>query len=182
MDFPAILKKLRREKKVSQAEFAKQIGVAQSTVGGWEAGTREPSMTMLKAIADFFEVPADYLVSDSAEQTNDTDEVLCVIKLLKQLGYSIRTAPEIEEQQCAWERERLLAVAAGQPVPPQPQPDPFDPNNILMDERLGKAYRINSRQLYMIEGGIMSYARFLIEDTIKNHAIPADEEPVEGES
>lgn len=46
----------------SQNAFAKTFGVAQSTVGNWEAGTREPNLGTLIKIADFFNVTTDYLL------------------------------------------------------------------------------------------------------------------------
>ena len=48
----------------SHAAFAKAIGVAQSTVAGWESGRREPDFATVKTLADFFEVPIDFLLSD----------------------------------------------------------------------------------------------------------------------
>lgn len=46
----------------SQTEFAKAFGVAQSTVGGWEAGAREPGYETVKKLALFFNVSIDYLL------------------------------------------------------------------------------------------------------------------------
>lgn len=55
------LKELRENAGLSQYAFAEKIGVAQSTVGGWEAGKREPNYAMAKKIAVFFGVTVDYL-------------------------------------------------------------------------------------------------------------------------
>lgn len=46
----------------SQKAFADAFGVAQSTVGGWEAGKREPNYETTKKLALFFNVPVDYLL------------------------------------------------------------------------------------------------------------------------
>ncbi len=46
----------------SQQSFADAFGIAQSTVGGWEAGRREPTFDTLVKIADFFGCSADYLL------------------------------------------------------------------------------------------------------------------------
>lgn len=48
----------------SQQSFAKAFGVAQSTVGGWESGNREPDHETTKKLADFFNVPVDFLIED----------------------------------------------------------------------------------------------------------------------
>ena len=46
----------------SQRSFADAFGVAQSTVGNWEAGTREPNHETVQKLADFFHVPVGYLL------------------------------------------------------------------------------------------------------------------------
>lgn len=46
----------------SQASFAKAFGVAQSTVGGWEAGVREPNFDTLIRLAKFFNTTTDSLL------------------------------------------------------------------------------------------------------------------------
>lgn len=56
------LKALREEAGYSQYTFADAFGCAQSTVGSWEAGRREPPFKTLIKIADFFGVTTDYLL------------------------------------------------------------------------------------------------------------------------
>lgn len=48
----------------SQQTFADAFGVAQSTVGGWEAGKREPNYETTIRLANFFGVSVDYLIND----------------------------------------------------------------------------------------------------------------------
>lgn len=60
--FSLKLKSLREEAGYSQARLAAKLGVSQSTVGGWESGTREPSFKTLMGIADLFVVSVDYLL------------------------------------------------------------------------------------------------------------------------
>lgn len=62
MAFRTRLKKLREERGYSQYTFADAFGVAQSTVGSWEAGKREPNYETTMRIADFFNVSLDYLL------------------------------------------------------------------------------------------------------------------------
>lgn len=59
------LKSLRNRKGLSQAEFAKQIGVSKSSVNMYERGEREPNFETLEAIADYFNVDLDYLMGKS---------------------------------------------------------------------------------------------------------------------
>lgn len=67
------LKRLREEKGISQQELATAIGVAQSAVGNWESGLREPrSLKQLEQIADFFGVSTDYLLGREGAQEKPT--------------------------------------------------------------------------------------------------------------
>lgn len=49
----------------SQQAFADAFGVAQSTVGGWEAGKREPNYATTLKLANFFHVSVDYLLGQT---------------------------------------------------------------------------------------------------------------------
>lgn len=56
------LKKARQDAHMTQAEVAKEIGVAKNTYSNWESGTREPDIMKIKALAHLFNVSVDYLV------------------------------------------------------------------------------------------------------------------------
>jgi transcriptional regulator with XRE-family HTH domain len=60
------LKELREKAGYSQYTFAAAFGVAQSTVGNWEAGKREPNFDTTRRIAEFFHVSVDYLLGRAA--------------------------------------------------------------------------------------------------------------------
>lgn len=51
----------------SQQAFADAFGVAQSTVGNWEAGKREPNYETIARLAQFFNVPVGCLLDDTTE-------------------------------------------------------------------------------------------------------------------
>jgi len=55
------LKELRTEKNLGQVALAKKIGTGKSSISSWELGQRDPTLTHLLAIADFFDVSLDYL-------------------------------------------------------------------------------------------------------------------------
>lgn len=59
------LKQLREKAGYSQYSFADAFGVAQSTVGNWEAGKREPNFETMQKLASFFDVSVDYLLGRS---------------------------------------------------------------------------------------------------------------------
>ena len=62
MDFALKLKELREEKKLSQAQLAKELGVAVSSVGMWESTKRIPPAQRLQGIAEYFGVTVDELI------------------------------------------------------------------------------------------------------------------------
>lgn len=55
------LRELREEKAVGQVELAKAIAVSKGIISLWENGLREPTMSNLVALADYFCVSLDYL-------------------------------------------------------------------------------------------------------------------------
>ncbi len=59
--FPENLKSFRKEKKLSQHEISKMLGVTQQCVSEWELGNTDPTLTYLWLIADIFEISIDVL-------------------------------------------------------------------------------------------------------------------------
>lgn len=56
------LRDLRQEKNIGQVELAAKIGVSKGIISLWEQGKREPTLSSLVAIADYFNVTIDYLI------------------------------------------------------------------------------------------------------------------------
>ena len=56
------LKELRTERGIGQVELAARIGVSKGIISLWENGLREPTMSNLIALAQYFGVSADYLI------------------------------------------------------------------------------------------------------------------------
>ncbi|MCX7829246.1 MAG: helix-turn-helix domain-containing protein [Thermanaerothrix sp.] len=54
------LKKLRKQKGLTQEEAAKALNIAKSTLGNYEIGRRAPDLPMLIKLADFYGVSLDY--------------------------------------------------------------------------------------------------------------------------
>lgn len=69
-EFGERLKKLRTNRHMTQDELGAifESPKAQSTVGTWERGVRQPSMEDLVSIAKFFNVSIDYLLGISEEE------------------------------------------------------------------------------------------------------------------
>ncbi len=53
---------LRTKRKISQNQVSMRTGLSGSTVSRIESGKRIPGLETIKILADFFHVPADYLL------------------------------------------------------------------------------------------------------------------------
>lgn len=60
--FSERLKELRIEKGVGQIELSKEINVSKGIISLWENGLREPKLSNLISLSQFFDVSIDYLV------------------------------------------------------------------------------------------------------------------------
>lgn len=63
--FSERFKLLRKERGLSQAALATELGFTKSSVNMYERGDREPGLESLETIADFFNVDMDYLLGKS---------------------------------------------------------------------------------------------------------------------
>jgi len=59
------LRILRKDKKLTMKEFGKLFSLAESTISGYEGGSRKPDMDTINKFADYFEVTTDYLLGRS---------------------------------------------------------------------------------------------------------------------
>lgn len=58
------LQRLRQERRLTQPQLAEALGINKRTILRWEAGDGEPGATELMAMARFFSVSVDQLISD----------------------------------------------------------------------------------------------------------------------
>lgn len=56
------IKELRLSLGINQVEFARRLSVSKQCVSNWENGNIQPSIDMLRRIAEKFSVSADYLL------------------------------------------------------------------------------------------------------------------------
>mgnify|MGYP002795186091 CR=1 FL=1 len=54
------IKKIRRERGLSQAELAEKVGVSDKTISKWETGVVLPNLIDLKSLCDILDVRIDY--------------------------------------------------------------------------------------------------------------------------
>ena len=60
-----ILKRLREEKNMTQAELGKALEISPSAIGMYEQGRRTPDIPTVKKIASYFNVSLDYLLGNA---------------------------------------------------------------------------------------------------------------------
>lgn len=65
MNFSAQLKELRKSKKISQTVLGNEIGITLKQIQRYERGENDPTLSVLIALADFFDVSLDFLVGRS---------------------------------------------------------------------------------------------------------------------
>ena len=71
------VKRLRKEKELTQETLADFLGVSFQTISKWERGETYPDITMLPAIASFFDVAIDDLLGvDKAQKEQKINEYL----------------------------------------------------------------------------------------------------------
>ena len=60
--FAERLTDLRKEKQLSKAMLARQLGVSSAVICYWETDRSEPTAVNIVKLAEFFDVSADYLL------------------------------------------------------------------------------------------------------------------------
>ena len=70
MQFGEKLKQCRKSRKLTQAALAGLLNVSQSTVGNWEAGTREPDLSMINKIASALDIPVSHLMDTAIDDAS----------------------------------------------------------------------------------------------------------------
>lgn len=60
----SVLKKLRTERKLSRKFLAEELDMGEATIQAYEDGLRNPSLEKLQQIANYFNVPVDYILGN----------------------------------------------------------------------------------------------------------------------
>ncbi|MCM1191731.1 MAG: response regulator [Butyrivibrio sp.] len=86
---------LRKKRGITQEALATEMGVTVGAVSKWETGSTLPDITMLCALADFFQVTTDELLDRAGGETfmicDDADFLRsCLKEMLEKQGYRCR--------------------------------------------------------------------------------------------
>ena len=97
---------LRNKVNLSQKDFAQTIGVSQSVIAEIERGSREPSRSVLVAIAEKYQISLDWLLlgvgSGDVAQRKEDPEVEALKKEIAEMEDTIR-ALEAENKEISRE-------------------------------------------------------------------------------
>lgn len=89
------LKELRKQKGLTLVELGKEVNLANNTLSQYERGIREPNISMLIKLADYFNVSVDYLVGREPKGKTIKSYHYYVINedyTLKKLGVTVPTS------------------------------------------------------------------------------------------
>ncbi|RMG82810.1 MAG: XRE family transcriptional regulator [Bacteroidetes bacterium] len=84
--------RLRKQKKLSQAEVARAVGVSRDAISKYERGDIVPSVKNAKKIAEVLDVSLDYLVSNEEKQMAIDNGMLKRIMEIQKLSDPERNA------------------------------------------------------------------------------------------
>lgn len=56
------IRELMKDEGLNQVQLASKIGVKQNTISAWLLGKKQPNITSLWLLADYFHVDIDYIV------------------------------------------------------------------------------------------------------------------------
>ncbi|MBS6184246.1 MAG: helix-turn-helix transcriptional regulator, partial [Clostridium celatum] len=85
MNIAMTILKIRKEKKMTQEEFAKLFNVTRQTVSNWENEKSYPDLQTLIKISDMFEISLDTLMKGDKTMVKKFDKELLQNKLIKNI-------------------------------------------------------------------------------------------------
>ena len=92
------IRDLRKQKKMSQSELAKIIGVTQTTITAWETGKAEPSSSTVANLADYFGVTTDYLLGRPEEKKEKDSNSVDLADMDALLTYQGKQIPDQDRE------------------------------------------------------------------------------------
>jgi transcriptional regulator with XRE-family HTH domain len=73
-EFCKRLKKLRKERELTQNDISNFLGLASyTTISKWEKGVNDPPIELCVKLAEFFKVSLNYLVGESNQRQEDSE-------------------------------------------------------------------------------------------------------------
>lgn len=76
------IKELRKNKNISQDQFADDINVSRQSVSNWEKDIVSPDIESVKMICDYFNVSMDYLITGKEDNKKTVKWKLIILKMI----------------------------------------------------------------------------------------------------
>ncbi len=77
------LREVRENRRKTQQDMAKMLGISSVGYGGWERGDAEPSISNLVKLCQFFDVSADWLIGLDKAKPEQKPLIVERISILK---------------------------------------------------------------------------------------------------
>lgn len=71
----SFLKELRKERNLTQEQFAEQLGMSGRSVSRWETGINMPDISLLVEIAEFYDVSISEIIDGERKSGKMNEEV-----------------------------------------------------------------------------------------------------------
>ena len=103
MNFGSNLRKLRKEKNLTQEALAECLNVSAQTVSKWENGASMPDISLLPLLADYFQVSVDsLLMHDAAQRLQDVRNLGKEIRALAEAGKKAEAYTRLKASMNQW--------------------------------------------------------------------------------
>lgn len=103
--FGTVLSELRRIRELSQRSLASDLHISQALLSHYENGTREPGLSFVCRVCDYFDVSADYILG----RTDEHSSFVSASPALCQYGKCLSKTDDPAQREAA---ERYLDAAA----------------------------------------------------------------------
>jgi transcriptional regulator with XRE-family HTH domain len=90
---------LREKHRLSQKQLAEKVNLTNAQLSRYELGERKPDPEIIKDIADYFDVSADYLLGRTNRVSKDANEEDFFNRELGVFFKEIKDAPEDRQEQ-----------------------------------------------------------------------------------
>ena len=85
MSIGTTIKRLRREKDITQEQLAEYLGITSRAISQWECDRTAPDISQLPALCNIFDVSSDVLLGIDIEKNNE--EIKKYLTEAAELGY-----------------------------------------------------------------------------------------------
>lgn len=95
------MKVIRKEKGLSQEEFAARLHVVRQTISKWECGRSVPDSDMLISISEVLETPVSTLLGERVVETQ-TDDLKALAEKLEMLNLQLAQRKTVRRKMLHW--------------------------------------------------------------------------------